>query len=55
MFLPQLRENGLNHITGESIMKAAVLENNGVLTYKDVPTPEPGPGHVRLKVKAISI
>ncbi|MBI5961887.1 MAG: galactitol-1-phosphate 5-dehydrogenase [Chloroflexi bacterium] len=36
-------------------MKAVVLENKGVLTYKDVPTPEPGPGHVRLKVKAISI
>ncbi|HLO32807.1 MAG TPA: galactitol-1-phosphate 5-dehydrogenase [Anaerolineales bacterium] len=36
-------------------MKAAVLENKRVLTYKDVPTPEPGPGHVRLKVKAISI
>ncbi|MEW6403805.1 MAG: galactitol-1-phosphate 5-dehydrogenase [Chloroflexota bacterium] len=36
-------------------MKAAVLESKGVLTYKEVPTPEPGPGHVRLKVKAISI
>ncbi|CAG1016823.1 L-iditol 2-dehydrogenase [Anaerolineales bacterium] len=36
-------------------MKAAVLENKGALTYKDVPTPEAGPGHVRLKVKAISI
>jgi L-iditol 2-dehydrogenase len=36
-------------------MKAAVLENKGVIEYKDVPTPEPGPGHVRLKVKAISI
>ncbi len=36
-------------------MKAAVLENKGILTYKDVPTPEPGPGHVRLKIKAISI
>ncbi len=36
-------------------MKAAVLENKGVLTYKEVPTPEPGPGHVRLQVKAISI
>lgn len=36
-------------------MKAVVLENKGVLTYKDVPTPEPGPGHVRLKVKAVSI
>ena len=36
-------------------MKAAVLENKGVLTYKEVPTPEPGAGHVRLKIKAISI
>jgi L-iditol 2-dehydrogenase len=36
-------------------MKAAVLENKGLLTYQDVPTPAPGPGHVRLKVKAISI
>jgi L-iditol 2-dehydrogenase len=37
------------------MMKAAVLENKNILTYKDVPTPEPGPGHVRLKIKAISI
>lgn len=36
-------------------MKAAVLENKGVLTYKEVPTPEPGPGQVRLQIKAISI
>ena len=36
-------------------MKAAVLENKRVLIYRDVPTPEPGPGQVRLKVKAISI
>lgn len=36
-------------------MKAAVLENKGVLTYQEVPTPEPAPGHLRLKVKAISI
>lgn len=36
-------------------MKAVVLENKRVLTYKEVPTPEPDPGHVRLKVKAISI
>jgi len=36
-------------------MKAAVLENKKVITYKDVPTPEPGPGHMRLKIKAISI
>lgn len=36
-------------------MKAAVLENKGVLNYKEVPTPEPGAGQVRLKIKAISI
>ena len=36
-------------------MKAAVLENKKVITYKDVPMPEPGPGHLRLKIKAISI
>jgi len=36
-------------------MKAAVLEDKKVLTYKDVPTPEPGPGFVRLRIKAISI
>ncbi len=36
-------------------MKAAVLESKGALVYKDVPTPQPGSGHVRLKVKAISI
>jgi L-iditol 2-dehydrogenase len=36
-------------------MKAVVLENKGVITYKEVPTPEPAPGHVRLKVKAVSI
>lgn len=36
-------------------MKAAVLEDKMVLTYKEVPTPEPQPGHVRLQIKAISI
>ena len=36
-------------------MKAVVLEDQKVITYKDVPTPEPGPGHVRLQIKAISI
>jgi len=36
-------------------MKAVVLESKGVLEYKEVPTLEPGPGHVRLKVKASSI
>ncbi len=36
-------------------MKAAILENQGVMTYKDVPTPIPGPGHVRLQVKSVSI
>ncbi len=36
-------------------MKAAVLENKGVITYGDVPTPVPQPGHVVLAVKAASI
>ena len=36
-------------------MKAVVLENKGVLEYKEVPTLEPGPGHLRLKVKVSSI
>ena len=36
-------------------MKAVVLENKGVLAYKEVPTPEPEAGHVRLQVKATSI
>ena len=36
-------------------MKAVVLENKGVITYKEVPTPDPAPGHLRLKVKAVSI
>jgi L-iditol 2-dehydrogenase len=36
-------------------MKAVVLEDKGALAYKEVPTPEPEAGHVRLKVKATSI
>jgi len=36
-------------------MKAVVLENKGVLSYKEVSIPDPAPGHLRLKVKAISI
>lgn len=37
-------------------MKAAILENKGVLTYSpDVPTPGVKPGHVLLQVKAVSI
>ncbi|MCB9443953.1 MAG: galactitol-1-phosphate 5-dehydrogenase [Ardenticatenaceae bacterium] len=36
-------------------MKAAILENQGVMTYKEVPTPIPQPGHVRLQVQAVSI
>src|SRR5512145_2930639 len=44
-----------NNRNGESKVKAVVLENQKVITYKDVPTPEPGSGHVRLKIKAISI
>ena len=36
-------------------MKAAILENQGVISYKEVPTPTPQKGHVLLKVKAVSI
>jgi L-iditol 2-dehydrogenase len=36
-------------------MKAVVLESRKVITYKEVPTPDPGAGCVRLKVKAVSI
>lgn len=36
-------------------MKAAVLENKGIITYGDAPTPTPQPGHVLLAVKAASI
>lgn len=36
-------------------MKAAILENQGVLTYKDQPTPTPRAGHLRIKVKSVSI
>ena len=36
-------------------MKAAVLENKGVLSYGDVPTPTPRPGHVLLQMRAASI
>jgi L-iditol 2-dehydrogenase len=36
-------------------MKAAILENQGVITYQDTPTPSPREGHVLLKVKAVSI
>jgi L-iditol 2-dehydrogenase len=36
-------------------MKAAVLENKGLITYQDMPAPTPQPSHVLLKVKAASI
>ena len=36
-------------------MQAAILENKEVITYQEVPTPRPRPGHVLLKVKAVSI
>ena len=36
-------------------MKAVVLEDQKVITYKEVPTPELASGHVRVKVKAVSI
>ena len=36
-------------------MKAAVLEGRGVIAYRDVPTPEPGPDEVLLRVRAASL
>ena len=36
-------------------MKAAVLEGQGLLAFRDVPTPEPGPGEVLLRVRATSV
>lgn len=36
-------------------MKAAILEGQGVMVYKEVPTPTPAPGNVRMQVKAVSI
>lgn len=36
-------------------MKAAVLEGRGALAYRDVPTPEPGPGEVLLRVRASAV
>ncbi len=37
------------------MMKAAILEGQGRMTYEDVPEPRPGPGQVRLRVGAVSI
>jgi L-iditol 2-dehydrogenase len=36
-------------------MKAAILENQGMISYQEVPTPSPREGHVLLQVKAVSI
>ena len=36
-------------------MKAAILEDKGKISYREVPTPQPKPGNVLLKVKAVSI
>ncbi|MEO8397244.1 MAG: alcohol dehydrogenase catalytic domain-containing protein, partial [Chloroflexota bacterium] len=36
-------------------MKAAILENKGVISYQDVPKPTPSAGHVLLRVEAASI
>ena len=37
-------------------MKAAILENRGVMRYtSDAPKPTPRPGHVLMKVKTVSI
>lgn len=36
-------------------MKAVILEDQGRMSYKDVPDPSPEAGHVRLRVGAVSI
>ncbi len=39
-------------------MKAIRIHNTGnpdVLKYEDIPTPEPGPGQVRVQVKAAGV
>jgi L-iditol 2-dehydrogenase len=36
-------------------MKAAILENQKVIIYRDVPTPVPRPGHALMRVKTVSI
>jgi L-iditol 2-dehydrogenase len=36
-------------------VKAAILEGQGVLAYRDVATPEPAPGEVLLEVRASSV
>ncbi len=36
-------------------MKAMVLVENGRFEYKEVATPEPGPGEIQMNVKAVSI
>jgi L-iditol 2-dehydrogenase len=36
-------------------VKAAILENQGVIAYQDVPTPTPRPGHALMRVKTVSI
>lgn len=36
-------------------MKAAILEAQGVISYKEVQTPKPAPGNVLVQVKSVSI
>jgi threonine dehydrogenase-like Zn-dependent dehydrogenase len=36
-------------------VKAAILEDRGVLAYREVPDPEPGPGDVLLEVRATAV
>ena len=36
-------------------MNAAVLDDKGIITNRELPTPDPGPGNVLLQVKAVSI
>ena len=47
-----------SHETEKKTMRAAAIESFGgpeVLELKEVPVPEPGPGHVRLRVEAAAV
>jgi L-iditol 2-dehydrogenase len=36
-------------------MKAAILQEQGIMTYEEVPTPLPAPGNLLMQVKSVSI
>ena len=36
-------------------MKTAIMTEPGKIIYDDIPTPEPGPGQIRVKMKVIGV